>query len=174
MVWVDHGTFVSRSLHMINGSQVVHHGQHVTEGQALGTMGATGGNYGVHLHLEIVAKGVQVDPVPYIQDRINQTPQEDSMTHSISVNSNIYAIGKQFISHYNTIEQATITRQVTSVNDELHTLSLSQFVDLLDGLGVPRSVLDAQGKVLNPQSGIHEWNGVWSREREILAKLATL
>lgn len=103
-----------------------------------------------------------------------QPPMEDEMTHSVIVNGNIYGIGQEFISHYGDVPQATITRQVTSASDELHKLSLTDFVHLLDGLGIPRSVLDANGRVLNPQSGKYESNGVWSRRREAVALLERL
>lgn len=102
------------------------------------------------------------------------TVPEDEEMYSVQVNGKIYGLAKQFITHYGTVPQATITRQVTSATDELHTLSLTSFVNLLDGLGIPRDVLDKDGYVKNPQSEAaykFENNGTWSREREILAAL---
>lgn len=71
-VWVQHSGFLSRSLHMRKGSPIVKVGQKVKEGQTLGVMGNTGVSGGVHLHLEIVVNGVQVDPVPYISARLSR------------------------------------------------------------------------------------------------------
>lgn len=108
------------------------------------------------------------------------TPREDGDMQSISVNGNQYGIVWQGITHYGDARQAEKTRQITSASDELHTLTvkgknaetIANLNAVLDGHGIPRSVLDANGRVLNPQTGIHEANGTWSREREILAKLA--
>lgn len=100
--------------------------------------------------------------------------QEDDEMYSVHVNGKIYGLSKQFITHYGTIEQANITRQVTSGTDELHKLNTEQFTNLLDGLGIPRNVLDKYGYVYNPESDLaykFENNGTWSREREILAAL---
>lgn len=72
MVWLQHDGFLSRSLHMVDGSAQVSMGQQVSVGQAIGTMGNTGINGGVHHHLEIApGGGGQVDPVPFITARIN-------------------------------------------------------------------------------------------------------
>lgn len=104
-------------------------------------------------------------------------PKEDEEMYSVQVNGKIYGLATQFITHYGTVSQATTTRQVTSATDELHKLNLGQFVDLLDGLGIPRDVLDKDGYVKNPQSTAvnkFENNGTWSREREILASLEAL
>lgn len=69
-VWIQHDGFLSRSLHLIKGSPVVHVGQKVEAGDALGSMGRTGTASGVHLHLEIVVNGVQIDPVTFIFARL--------------------------------------------------------------------------------------------------------
>lgn len=72
-VWVQHDGFLTRSMHMAAGSPVVRVGQKVAEGQALGTMGMTGGATGVHHHLEVVVNGAQIDPVPFITARLGST-----------------------------------------------------------------------------------------------------
>lgn len=75
MVWVQHDGFLSRSLHLADGSAVVQQGQRVDLGDPLATMGGTGIGGGVHHHLEIApGSGAQVDPVPFISSRINATP----------------------------------------------------------------------------------------------------
>ena len=83
----------------------------------------------------------------------------------------LFAVSSEFISHHGTEAQANITRNVMSATDELHKLSTTQFMELLDGLDIPRNVVKA-GSVLNPQSGALEVNGTWSRSREILAALS--
>lgn len=105
--------------------------------------------------------------------------EEDETMFSVQINGNQYGVSKQFITHYGDARQAKITRQVTSGRDELHNLGNGNasseagknWASLLDGLGIPRNVLDGAGRVLNPQSGKFEANGTWSREREILAAL---
>lgn len=103
--------------------------------------------------------------------------EEDTMTHSIRVDKKHYfSVGAEFIAHHGTVEQATVTRQVTSVRDELHDLTSKQFLDLLDGLGIPRSVVSVknglvQFGVLNPETGKHGSNQVWSRTRQAVALL---
>lgn len=41
-------------------------GQKIEKGKILGTVGMTGGSVAPHLHYEIIRKGEQVDPVPYL------------------------------------------------------------------------------------------------------------
>lgn len=69
-VWIQHDGFLSRSLHLVRGSILVQVGDWVAEGAPLALMGNTGASGGVHLHLEIVYGGRQVDPVPFIQARL--------------------------------------------------------------------------------------------------------
>lgn len=98
-------------------------------------------------------------------------PQEDTMTQSIRLNgTHFYAIDREYISHHGGArgqEQADITRQVNSATDELHDLDTVAFYDYLDGMGIPRHVVDVDsGAVFNPESKEFEVNGVWSRARE--------
>ncbi|MFB7843091.1 M23 family metallopeptidase [Microbacterium sp. NPDC056052] len=72
-VLVQHAGFTSRYLHMVNGSAQVSTGQSVSAGTPIGTVGNTGGSYGVHLHLEINPGNGQIDPVPFLTARINGT-----------------------------------------------------------------------------------------------------
>lgn len=75
MVWIQHDGFLSRSLHMVDGSALVRVGDRVAEGQAIGTMGRTArpNPVGLHLHLEIVVGGRQIDPVPFITARLSSS-----------------------------------------------------------------------------------------------------
>ena len=105
---------------------------------------------------------------------MNTKRKDDGKMQSVMVdNAHHYGVSNEFITHYATMDQSNITRAVMSATDELHRLSGAQFGNLLDGLGIPREVVQA-GKVLNPQSGTFERNGTWSRNREVLAALAKL
>lgn len=101
------------------------------------------------------------------------TVKEGDEMYSIRVDKkHQFGVSAEFITHYGNPKQADITRRVTSGVDELHDLSAAQATALLDGLGIPRDVVQfAHGRVLNPQSGAFEPNGTWSRHREILANL---
>ncbi|QGH73985.1 lysin A [Microbacterium phage Hiddenleaf] len=114
------------------------------------------------------------DPWRAVSGGGNNTPaksKEDDMTVAILLAGRHYfTVGEEFISHNGTQAQADITRNVNSAQDELHKLNHQQFVDYLDGMGIPRSVVNGDtGAVLNPQTGKMEGNGVWSRRREAVA-----
>jgi murein DD-endopeptidase MepM/ murein hydrolase activator NlpD len=65
MIEIDHGDgVVTRYAHL--EAFLVREGQRVTGGQALGTVGITGGAVAPHLHYEMLIGGRQVDPVPYL------------------------------------------------------------------------------------------------------------
>lgn len=72
-VWIQHDGFLTRSMHLATGTFQVRVGDRVVEGQALGVMGMTGGATGIHLHLEIVVNGRQVDPMPFLAERVAST-----------------------------------------------------------------------------------------------------
>jgi len=66
-VWVtlDSSGYQMRYLHM--SAFAVSTGTHVTQGQLLGFVGATGDATGPHLHFEIIVGGVAVNPEPLLQ-----------------------------------------------------------------------------------------------------------
>ncbi|WNN96054.1 endolysin [Microbacterium phage Schimmels22] len=137
---------------------------------------ASGDGFGEGWHFDIV--GIW-RAVPGGGGTAPATPKESDNMQSISINGNLYGVDTEFITHYGDMRQANITRQVTSATDELHNLgsgaeALANFSSLLDGLGIPRTVLNAKGEVFNPESGKFEGNGTWSRRREILAGQARI
>lgn len=177
---------VSALNHLATGAIAARRGR-INAGDGIGQMGATGEAGGVHLHEELWINGVRVDPDYYRAHDLPGTAatpagnpagntiamKEADMTVAIKLNNaHFFTVGEEFISHNATHAQADITRKVNSGADELHSLNTAQFLDYLDGMGIPRSVVHVDtGRVLNPQTGNFEGNGVWSRRREAVALL---
>lgn len=67
-VRIDHGGFESLYAHQPHGSEKYwpQVGEKVTAGQRIGRIGNTGNSMGCHLHLEVFASGVRVDPAPFL------------------------------------------------------------------------------------------------------------
>ena len=63
---IDHGNgFVTKYMHsLVTFVQV---GDHVERGQNIGLVGTTGNSTGPHLHFQVEANGVAVDPAPFLQ-----------------------------------------------------------------------------------------------------------
>ncbi len=179
----------SRYAHM-RAPSALRVGDRVVRGSLIGLLGNTGRSTGPHLHLELRTNGRAVDPYPLVQSAPLAVPggahvpaaaaptpppqpQEDDMAYAISVGGQSFTVSPQFISHHGSASQATVTRKVISATDELQQLNGTQFSELLDGLGIPREVVRGD-TVLDPHTGQYRRDGVWSREREILAAIARL
>lgn len=64
---IDHGDgFVTKYMHMYEGSRTVSEGDIVKQGQIIGIMGSTGNSSGSHLHFQIELNGEVVDPLQYV------------------------------------------------------------------------------------------------------------
>ena len=68
-VVVDHGAGVFTGYHHLSQIGVVE-GQTVSQGEAIGAVGATGLVTAAHLHWELIVRGVRVDPLPWTQAEI--------------------------------------------------------------------------------------------------------
>lgn len=75
---IDHGGgAVTRYLHVLTGSFLVHVGDHVEAGQQIAGMGGdkaldpdgAGTSSGCHLHFEVVINGAAIDPLPFMTAR---------------------------------------------------------------------------------------------------------
>lgn len=70
LVEIDHGDgIVTRYGH--NKSIEVDVGDLVTKGQIIGKMGSTGRSTGPHVHYEVIKRGKQIDPLPYVYRKVN-------------------------------------------------------------------------------------------------------
>lgn len=63
---IQHDGFESLYAHLVAGSRMVAAGEHVTAGQLIGDVGSTGASTGPHLHFEVHAAGVAVDPLVWL------------------------------------------------------------------------------------------------------------
>lgn len=108
---------------------------------------------------------------------INPVSEEDDM-RVIAVNDSVYTIAKQFISRLSkaqsTEAQALYGPARNLGRGDASSEAGAKLRAQLDLHGIPRTVLDGDGFVLNPQAnrnkGTFESNGTWSRERELLAR----
>lgn len=66
---IEHANgLVTRYAHLDNVT--VHPAQRIEKGAVIGTVGMTGGTVAPHVHYEIIRKGEQVDPLPYMLEGI--------------------------------------------------------------------------------------------------------
>lgn len=68
---VDGNVLTSRYCHMQVDSHDYAVGDEVSAGVQIGRVGNTGLSFGPHLHLALRLDGVQIDPLPYIQSKID-------------------------------------------------------------------------------------------------------
>ncbi len=83
---IDHGDgFVTKYMHMYEGSRTVEVGDTVKQGQIIGIMGNTGYSTGAHLHFQIELDGEPVDPLQYVSAEFPRGGSSiDPFTTSIS------------------------------------------------------------------------------------------
>lgn len=68
VIEIEHGTGGHRTFYAHNARLLVHVGDAVVAGQAIGEAGRTGMATGVHVHLEVHEGRQHVDPTPYLAD----------------------------------------------------------------------------------------------------------
>jgi len=74
-VVIDHGYGIKTTYnHFEPGGIHVRVGQHVSTGQYIGEMGASGRATGKHLHFELLVNGTRVDPQPYYSEPLPNIP----------------------------------------------------------------------------------------------------
>lgn len=192
----DYGVRV-RYMHRIDGCPSPNAGDRVRLRSMLGQIGNTGYVFGAHLHMETwdLSTGRRISPYYFFNrgfdvfddaaiaaekqnNSIFDQLQEDDMSlAALKVDgAHFFTIDKEYLSHNVTIAQSDIARQIFSGQDELHEITSEQLFNLMDAVGIPRDVVAQQnssvmGAVLNPETGVYEPNGVWSRERQIVANL---
>lgn len=67
---IDHGNgLITRYAHLED--VMVRVGQKVSKNSVIGTVGMSGGAIAPHIHYEIIRNGEQVDPVPYMLEKLN-------------------------------------------------------------------------------------------------------
>ncbi len=67
---IDHGNgLITRYAHLED--VMVRVGQKVLKGSVIGSVGMSGGAIAPHVHYEIIRNGEQVDPVPYMMEKLN-------------------------------------------------------------------------------------------------------
>jgi len=87
-VEIDHGNgYVTRYSHMEEIS--IREGQAVKKGQALGSVGSTGGSIAPHLHYEVINQGKNVDPVKFIVTGIEAKQYEVLVNNSKKQNQSL-------------------------------------------------------------------------------------
>ena len=70
LIEIDHGDgIVTRYGH--NKDLLVKTGEVVSKGQIIGKMGSTGRSTGPHVHYEVLKRGQQIDPLPYVYRKAN-------------------------------------------------------------------------------------------------------
>lgn len=75
VIAIDHSTddYHTLYMHLVENSNIVNIGDTVKAGQHIATMGATGGNYAIHLHIEVSPSGefhneaTTINPEPYLK-----------------------------------------------------------------------------------------------------------
>jgi murein DD-endopeptidase MepM/ murein hydrolase activator NlpD len=87
-VEVDHGNgYVTRYSHLEEIS--IKEGQTVKKGQALGSVGSSGGSIAPHLHYEVINQGKNVDPVKFIVTGIQAKQYEVLVNNSKKQNQSL-------------------------------------------------------------------------------------
>jgi len=87
-VEIDHGFgYITRYSHLED--IVVKNGQKVTSGQAIGTIGTSGGSIAPHLHYDVIKDGQNLDPINFMLEGLNSTQYNKLISASKKVNQSL-------------------------------------------------------------------------------------
>lgn len=84
VVIIDHGEFKTLYQHL-KAQSPISKGRTVMAGQAIGIMGAstkTIKNMAIHLHMELIVGGKQIDPLPYLKNIVSIEEEETEMRYN--------------------------------------------------------------------------------------------
>lgn len=85
---IDHGFgYTTRYAHLEEIK--VHHGQKITVGQLIGTVGTSGGAIAPHLHYEVIWDGKNIDPVNFMLEGLNSSQYNKLIEVSKKVNQSL-------------------------------------------------------------------------------------
>lgn len=174
-----------RTAHGKTGGFLVRLGQRVEAGQRLMVQGTTGRSTGVHNHQEVILpSGNFIDPIAWTVQKLKEDPpfggggsstptptptpkkEQQDMAYQINVEGNIFTVSAGQVAHAPAGSLIDVVRNVLSANDERHELNLVEAGDLLDALGVPRSIVDLKGgRVIDPVDGKLKAGAMWNWAR---------
>lgn len=87
-VEVDHGNgVITRYSHLEDIA--VRIGQKIKKGQALGTVGSSGGSIAPHLHYEVIKNGTNLDPVTFFAEGLNAGEYQELVNKSKKQNQSL-------------------------------------------------------------------------------------
>lgn len=85
---IDHGHgIITRYSHLDDVE--VRPGQRVKKGQAIGTVGSSGGSVAPHLHYEVIIKGVNVEPVKFFMENLSADQFKEVVNRSKKMNQSL-------------------------------------------------------------------------------------
>jgi murein DD-endopeptidase MepM/ murein hydrolase activator NlpD len=85
---IDHGFgYITRYAHL--EEIIVRNGQKITVGQAIGTVGTSGGTIAPHLHYEVIRDGKNLDPVNFMLEGFNSLQYHNLLEVSKKVNQSL-------------------------------------------------------------------------------------
>lgn len=85
---IDHGFgYITRYAHL--EEITVRPGQKITAGQAIGTVGTSGGTIAPHLHYEVIRDGKNLDPVNFMLEGLNSLQYHNLLEVSKKVNQSL-------------------------------------------------------------------------------------
>ncbi|MDA4893037.1 M23 family metallopeptidase [Streptomyces sp. MS2A] len=188
-VWVQHAWGVSRSLHL--DSRTVSVGDHVTAGQSLGVMGMTGTATGVHLHLEVVVDGDQIDSIPFITDRLQAAPpapapvpeEDDTMQfliiNGIGTGQHYVALDNGLFRHFIQSDPYDKIMRIGRARDDWQPIEADELPATLRTWGCDLRIWDwrpAAGGfcVLDPLDGSVKPGNVWTAANAARSQIAQL